>query len=172
MTADTARIGPLGNASGTGDIVISIDAMGGDRGVGEIIRGMDMSLQKNPRLRYILHGDKDMLERAMQKRGALAERTLIRHAAGVVTMEDKPSKALRSAQGTSMLGAIEAVKSGESPVVISCGNTGALMALAMLSLRKAPGVNRPAIAVLWPSGLLVRQPELRTPEHGVDAGDT
>jgi glycerol-3-phosphate acyltransferase PlsX len=50
-----------------------------------------------------------------------------------------------------MWSALQAVKAGESPVVISCGNTGALMALAMLALRKAPGIDRPAIAVLWPS---------------------
>ena len=50
-----------------------------------------------------------------------------------------------------MWSALAAVKAGELPVVISCGNTGALMALSMLALRKAPGVDRPAIAVLWPS---------------------
>jgi glycerol-3-phosphate acyltransferase PlsX len=50
-----------------------------------------------------------------------------------------------------MWNALETVRSGESPVVISCGNTGALMALSMLQLRKAPGVDRPAIAVLFPS---------------------
>ena len=66
-------------------------------------------------------------------------------------MDAKPSRALRNAQGTSMWNALAAVKAGESPVVISCGNTGALMALSMLALRKAPGVDRPAIAVLWPS---------------------
>ena len=53
-------------------------------------------------------------------------------------MDDKPSKVLRSAQGTSMWSAIEAVKAGESPVVISCGNTGALMALSMLALARPP----------------------------------
>ena len=151
MTAETARIGPIGSVPQTGDIVISIDGMGNDHGVGDIILGMDMSLEKNPRLRYILHGDGDLLARAIGKRAELAARTEIRHAAGVVTMDDKPSKALRGARGTSMLSAIEAVKSGESPVVISSGNTGALMALAMLALRRAPGVDRPAIAVLWPS---------------------
>jgi glycerol-3-phosphate acyltransferase PlsX len=50
-----------------------------------------------------------------------------------------------------MWSTLEAVKSGESPAAISAGNTGALMAFSMLSLRKAQGVNRPAIAVLWPS---------------------
>jgi glycerol-3-phosphate acyltransferase PlsX len=151
MNSETSRPSPQDSAPATGDIVISIDAMGGDRGVADVVRGMDMSLEKNPRLRYIVHGDGDLLGRSIRRDSPLARRTEVRHAAGVVAMDEKPSRVLRNAQGTSMWSALEAVKAGESPVVISCGNTGALMALAMLSLRKAPGVDRPAIAVLWPS---------------------
>ncbi|HPG23235.1 MAG TPA: phosphate acyltransferase PlsX [Amaricoccus sp.] len=152
MTAEIPRTDPTASpATRGGDIVISIDAMGGDRGVADVVRGMGKSLQKNPRLRYILHGDGAELHRAIQARSPLAERTDIRHAESVIAMDEKPSRALRRGQGTSMWNALETVKSGESSVVISCGNTGALMALAMLQLRKAPGVDRPAIAVLWPS---------------------
>jgi glycerol-3-phosphate acyltransferase PlsX len=154
MSETASRTSPVGTPAGspgTGDVVISIDAMGGDRGVADVVRGMSMSLAKNPRLRYILHGDGELLNRAIGKDASLAARTEVRHAEGVIAMDDKPSKVLRSAQGTSMWSALEAVKAGESPVVISCGNTGALMALSMLALRKAPGVDRPAIAVLWPS---------------------
>ena len=50
-----------------------------------------------------------------------------------------------------MWGAIDSVKNGEATVAVSCGNTGALMALSMIRLRKLPGINRPAIACLWPS---------------------
>ncbi len=134
-----------------GDVVISIDAMGGDRGVADVLRGMGKALQQNPRLRYIVHGDAAALQRGIKPRSPLALRTDVRHAEGVIAMDEKPSRALRRGQGTSMWNALETVKSGESSVVISCGNTGALMALSMLQLRKAPGVNRPAIAVLWPS---------------------
>jgi glycerol-3-phosphate acyltransferase PlsX len=151
MNGEPARIGLGGAAGNTGDVVISIDAMGGDRGVGDVVRGMGKSLAKNPRLRYILHGDGELLARSIHPGTPLAARTEIRHAGGVIAMDEKPSRALRRAEGSSMWNALETVKSGESPVVISCGNTGALMALAMLSLRKAPGVNRPAIAVLFPS---------------------
>ena len=66
-------------------------------------------------------------------------------------MADKPSQVMRTGRGTSMWSAIEAVRDGEAEVVVSCGNTGALMAVSMLRLRKLPGVNRPAIAILWPS---------------------
>ncbi len=152
MTAAISRTDPTAAPSGSGvDIVISIDAMGGDRGIADVVRGMGMSLEKNPRLRYILHGDAAELRGAIKPRSPLAGRTDIRHAESVIAMDEKPSRALRRGQGTSMWNALETVKSGESAVVISCGNTGALMALSMLQLRKAPGVDRPAIAVLWPS---------------------
>jgi glycerol-3-phosphate acyltransferase PlsX len=151
MNGEPARIGPAAGPRNTGDVVISIDAMGGDRGVADVIRGMGKSLKLNPRLRYILHGDGELLTRSIRPGSPLAARTEVRHADSVIEMDEKPSKALRRAEGSSMWNALEAVKAGESPVVISCGNTGALMALAMLSLRKTPGVNRPAIAVLFPS---------------------
>jgi glycerol-3-phosphate acyltransferase PlsX len=149
---DAARTDPAAeSAARSGDVVISIDAMGGDRGVDVVVEGMGKSLKRNPRLRFLLHGDADLLSRAIRSGSPLAERTEIRHADSVIEMDEKPSKALRRAEGSSMRSALDAVKAGESPVVISGGNTGALMALAMLALRKAPGVNRPAIAVLFPS---------------------
>lgn len=150
MTADPRMIGGA-TEPGTGDIVLSIDAMSGDRGVTDVLRGMGKSLDANPRLRYILHGDAEVLRRGLRAGSPLAERTEVRHAETVIGMDEKPSRALRRAQGSSMWSTLEAVKSGESPAAISAGNTGALMAMSMLSLRKAPGVNRPAIAVLWPS---------------------
>jgi phosphate acyltransferase len=147
MNAEAARI----SAIDPGDVVLSIDAMGGDQGLECVVTGMAKSLKKNPRLRYIVHGDEAELRRAIRPQSRLEACTEIRHAPAVVAMDDKPSKVLRNAQGTSMWSALQAVKAGESSVVISCGNTGALMALSMLALRKTPGVDRPAIAVLWPS---------------------
>jgi phosphate acyltransferase len=152
MTAETPPIASAADlVRRPDDVVISIDAMGGDMGISAIIKGMGKSLGDYPRLRYILHGDAALIERSIRKRSPLARRTEIRHAEGVISMDDKPSKALRQGQNSSMWHALDAVRSRESQVVISCGNTGALMALSMLRLRKAPGVDRPAIAVLWPS---------------------
>ena len=50
-----------------------------------------------------------------------------------------------------MWSAIDSVRDGNASVCVSCGNTGALMAISMVRLRKLNGVNRPAIAILWPS---------------------
>ncbi|MDQ1900928.1 phosphate acyltransferase PlsX [Paracoccus sp. WLY502] len=132
-------------------VVISVDAMGGDRGPAAVVAGMAESAAKNPDIRFIVHGDEAELRRLVGRRKVLAGRCDIRHAGGVVTMEDKPSQIVRKGDGTSMWSAIESVKTGEAGAAVSCGNTGALMALSMLRLRKLPGVNRPAIACLWPS---------------------
>ena len=134
-----------------GSVVISVDAMGGDRGPVAVVAGMAESAEKNPEIRFILHGPRAELERLVARRRGLADRCDIRDAQGVVTMNDKPAQVIRNAQGTSMWSAIESVRAGEATVAVSCGNTGALMALSMIRLRKLPGVGRPAIACLWPS---------------------
>ncbi len=132
-------------------MVISVDAMGGDRGPTAVIAGIAESAEKNPEISFIVHGDEELLRRLISKRRGLAERCDIRHAEGVVKMGDKPSQVVRKGEDTSMWSAIESVRQGEATVAVSCGNTGALMALSMIRLRKLPGVNRPAIACLWPS---------------------
>ncbi len=131
--------------------VISIDAMGGDRGPATVVAGLDVSAAKNPDIRFILHGPEPELSRLVARRRHLAGRCDIRHADGVVTMQEKPSHVMRHGKGTSMWSAIEAVERREAAAAVSCGNTGALMALSMMRLRRLPGVNRPAIACLWPS---------------------
>jgi len=147
--AETSTI-PRGPAQ-EGSVVISVDAMGGDRGPATVVAGIAQSAEKNPDIRFIVHGPKAELERMISRRTGLAERCDIRDASGVVTMGEKPSQVLRKGEGTSMWSTIESVRLGEATVAVSCGNTGALMALSMLRLRKLPGVNRPAIACLWPS---------------------
>ena len=152
MNGESGRIGTgNGTREDQGDVIISIDAMGGDRGVDVVVQGMGKSLKANPRLRFIAHGNAEILARAIRPGTILAERTEVRHADSVIEMDEKPSRALRRAEGSSMWNALTAVRDGASTVAISCGNTGALMALAMLCLRKAPGVSRPAIGVLFPS---------------------
>jgi len=131
--------------------ILSVDAMGGDQGPSAIVAGCAQSAAKNPEIGFILHGPEAVLRPLVDKRKTLAGRCEIRDAAGVVTMDDKPSQVVRTGKGTSMWSTVEAVRNGEATVAVSCGNTGALMALSMIRLRKLPGVNRPAIAILWPS---------------------
>ncbi len=132
-------------------IIISVDAMGGDRGPGTIVSGLQLVAAQDPTLDFILHGPEAELTPLVARHKGLAGRVEIRHAEEVVSMEDKPSQVMRKGQKTSMWSTIEAVKLHEAEVAVSCGNTGALMAVAMIRLRKLKGVNRPAIACLWPS---------------------
>jgi glycerol-3-phosphate acyltransferase PlsX len=131
--------------------VISIDAMGGDHGPVAVVSGMAKSASKNAAIRFIVHGDGPQLEKLVARKRVLADRCEIRATEGVVSMDDKPSQVMRQGKNTSMWSALEAVRDGEAEACVSCGNTGALMALSMVRLRKLPGVNRPAIAILWPS---------------------
>ena len=132
-------------------IVISVDAMGGDEGPAAVVAGVSLSAHKNPDIGFILHGQKDVLEPLVAKRRDLKGRCEIRHAPDVVSMEDKPANVLRNGRETSMWSALESVRNGEATVCVSCGNTGALMLLSVMRLRKLPGIYRPAIGVLWPS---------------------
>ncbi len=132
-------------------ITISVDAMGGDSGPAVVVAGIAKSANKNPKIGFILHGQESVLRKLVAKRRVLEGRVVFRDCPDVVKMEDKPSQVVRSGKQTSMWSALESVKNGEAHGAVSCGNTGALMALSMIRLRKLPGVNRPAIAILWPS---------------------
>ncbi|MDX5403428.1 MAG: phosphate acyltransferase, partial [Rhodobacterales bacterium] len=142
---------PDQSATKAGRTVISVDAMGGDLGPAAVVAGIALSAKINPDIAFILHGPRDELERLVAKRRELSGRCDIRDAQGVVSMSDKPSHVMRHGKDSSMWSALDSVRDGEATVAVSCGNTGALMALSMVRLRKLPGVNRPAIAVLWPS---------------------
>ena len=139
------------SATGAGRTIISVDAMGGDRGPAAVVAGIASSTASNPDIGFILHGPKDELMRLVSRRRALIGRCEIRHAPDVVQMDTKPSQVLRGGKNSSMWSTIQAVRDHDATVAVSCGNTGALMTLAVVRLRKLPGVKRPAIACLWPS---------------------
>jgi glycerol-3-phosphate acyltransferase PlsX len=132
-------------------IVISVDAMGGDRGPAAVVAGLVLALSDNVLIAFVLHGDEAVLNPLVAAQPQLSGRCVVRHAPRAVTMQDKPSQVMRNGTDTSMWSCVDSVKTGEATVAVSCGNTGALMAISMLRLRKLPGVNRPAIACLWPS---------------------
>ena len=131
-------------------LVLSVDAMGGDQGPAPVVAGLARFLSKNDDAHVLLHGPEDQLRLLLAKRKITSGFTIV-HADDVVAMTDKPSQVMRHGKNTSMWSAIDAVRSKDAAVCVSCGNTGALMAVSMIRLRKAEGVNRPAIACLWPS---------------------
>ena len=132
--------------------IISLDAMGGDFGAAVSVAGAALALERRPQLSFLLHGDESALEAELAKFPALAKKAVIVPAEVHVAMDDKPSKALRAGRWKSgMWKSIESVKNGEAAVCISAGNTGALMAMARFCLRTMPGIDRPAMAALWPT---------------------
>jgi phosphate acyltransferase len=142
---------PDAGPDGAGTITVSVDAMGGDLGPSVVVEGCAQCLRADPRLHILLNGDADTLAALIARLGDVARRIVLRPAAGVVTMQDKPSHVMRHGRDTSMWSTVAAVKDGQAAAAVSCGNTGALMAVSMLQLRRMEGVNRPAIACLWPS---------------------
>ncbi|HTX59056.1 MAG TPA: phosphate acyltransferase PlsX, partial [Verrucomicrobiae bacterium] len=82
--------------------------------------------------------------------GPGAERIAVVHAAETVPMDQHASQALRSADRTSLGIAVNLVKSGEADAVVSAGNSGAFLAIALIKLRTIEGIARPAIATIWP----------------------
>ncbi|PZX48196.1 phosphate:acyl-[acyl carrier protein] acyltransferase [Roseinatronobacter thiooxidans] len=132
-------------------VTISVDAMGGDHGPAAVVEGCALSAAKNGEIAFILHGDEAVLKAAVARYPVLADITQIHHSPGVVQMGDKPSQVMRRGRETSMWSALTALRDHHAQAAVSCGNTGALMAVSMLRLRKLDGVHRPAIACLWPS---------------------
>ena len=133
------------------ELIVSIDAMGGDAGPGIVITALQRVAQRHPDTLFLLAGDETVLNGLLAKHPRLKDRVSVRHAPDRVAMEDKPSHVLRRGQGTSMWRAIELVKNGEAQVAVSAGNTGALMALSMYHLGIIDGISRPAIASIWPT---------------------
>ena len=133
------------------DVILSIDAMGGDGGPSAVLAGAAIARRRHPKVRFLFHGDEKVLVPLLARYRALAKSSEIRHAPGIVQMSEKPSQALRRGRDSSMWHAVESVAKGEAHVAMSAGNTGALMAMSMFRLGMIEGISRPAIAVIWPT---------------------
>jgi phosphate acyltransferase len=132
-------------------LAISLDAMGGDNAPEMVVRGADIARRRFPQCRFLFFGDEAKIRPLLDTLPELKKISTLRHTVSVVTMDDKPSQALRSGRGSSMRLAIDAVHSGEAHAVVSAGNTGALMAMAKFVLKTLPGIDRPAIASFFPT---------------------
>lgn len=131
--------------------ILSIEAMGGDDAPEVAIEGLALFCQQHSDIRFLLHGDQPRLSALLEKHPDVAERSELRHTDIFVRMDDKPSQALRRARGSSMWNAVECVKKSEAQAAVSAGNTGALMAISIMLLRKMTGVHRPGMTALWPT---------------------
>jgi len=128
---------------------IAIDAMGGDHAPHEIVAGTLLAAQEYANdAELTLVGDEAVVRPLLCGDGAA--RIGVVHAPEAVPMDQHASQALRAADRTSLGVAVNLVKSGEADAVVSAGNSGAFLAIALIRLRTIEGVARPAIATVWP----------------------
>jgi glycerol-3-phosphate acyltransferase PlsX len=133
-------------------VTIALDAMGGDHGPSVVIPAAAISAIRHPEARFLLVGDSARIEPELRGHLALAAKSELVHTDIAVAMDEKPSQALRKGRWkSSMWLALEAVRDGRADAAVSAGNTGALMAMAKFCLKTIPGIDRPAIAAIWPT---------------------
>jgi glycerol-3-phosphate acyltransferase PlsX len=132
-------------------IRVAVDALGGDRAPGEIVAGAAAAALSRE-IEPILFGPP----------GLEASGLRLVEAAESIEMDDRAVEAVRSKSDSSLVRAVRAVAAGEADAVVSAGNTGAMLAAALLHIRRLPGVHRPGIAVVLPTK--------RGPSILIDAG--
>lgn len=134
-----------------GKLTLALDAMGGDAGAPMVVEGAAIAMAEDPDLHIIFYGKEGTVKPLVDAHAALAGKVQIIHTDDVVLAEDRPSHAVRRGRDSSMGMAVRAVCDGTAQVAVSAGNTGALMALAKILLKTIPGIDRPALASLFPT---------------------
>jgi glycerol-3-phosphate acyltransferase PlsX len=129
---------------------VALDAMGGDRGPEVNVEG-GVSAARELGIAVTLVGDEAVLSAQLGKRDAAGLPVAICHAPEAVEMGESPTLALRRKKRSSIRIGLEMVRRGEVDAFVSAGNTGAVMATALMVLGPLPGVERPAIAVVMPT---------------------
>ena len=131
-------------------IKIAVDAMGGDGSPKKIIDGIIHFSKSNSESFFKIFGNKDEIEKIIN--GKLNEKFYeIIHTDKIVKSTDTPLEAAKRGKNTSMWLAIESVKKKETDIVISAGNTGALLVIAKLNLKMIENIDKPALSALWPN---------------------
>lgn len=133
-------------------ITLAIDAMGSDKGPEEILAGVSKSLEFTPRdTKFLFFGRDDILSPLIAADPILGSSDFsICHASEVIAMDEKPIAGIKNKKDSSMALALQSLKDGEADALLSCGNTGCLMAGGTIRLRTLEGVERPALCTIWP----------------------
>ncbi len=131
-------------------IKIAVDAMGGDNSPKKVIDGIIHNHQRNKENFYKIFGDKDEISKHLDNKINESFYEII-HTNDVVKSTDSPLEAAKRGKKTSMWLSIESVKNKETDIVISAGNTGALLVIAKLNLKMLENIDRPALSALWPN---------------------
>ena len=131
-------------------INIAVDAMGGDGSPKKIIDGIIHNHKINRDNFFKIFGDKDEIDKHIVNKVGKNFYEII-HTKNVVKSDDSPLEAAKRGKDTSMWLSIQSVKKKESDIVISAGNTGALLVIAKLNLKMIENIDKPALSALWPN---------------------
>ena len=132
-------------------IKVAVDAMGGDNSPEKIIDGIELHHKKSKNVYYRLFGDKNIIDPLIKNKSIDKNFFEIIHTVEKIKGEDTAFAAAKRGKNTSMWLAIESVKNKSSDIIISAGNTGALLILAKLNLKMIENIDKPALSGLWPS---------------------
>ncbi len=132
-------------------ITIAVDAMGGDNSPNKILDGIELHCKKSKNIFYRIFGDKNLIDPIILKKSINKDIFEIIHTNEKIKGEDSAFTAAKRGKNTSMWLAIESVKNKSSDIVISAGNTGALLVIAKLNLKMIENIDKPALSGLWPS---------------------
>ena len=131
-------------------IKIAVDAMGGDNSPKKVIDGIHHHFKNNKNSFYQIFGDQEKI--LPHIRDSLPKSAFnIFHTMDIVKGTDSPLEGAKRGKNTSMWLAIQSVKEKKSDVVISAGNTGALLVISKLNLKMIENIDKPALSALWPN---------------------
>ena len=134
------------------EVIIALDGMGGDLAPGSVIEGAYLASKKLLNIKFNIYGNKNKILPILKKKKEILNLVNFRHTKDVITNDTKPTDALKkSKRMSSMFQAINSVHKGESQAVVSGGNTGALLAISIVLLKTIKGIDRPAIASMFPT---------------------
>lgn len=129
---------------------IAVDAMGGDKSVLVTVKGSIDAVQEYG-VNVTLVGDKALIENELKKHGYKGDKIDVIHTSDVITNDDEPAMAIRRKKESSMVVALNLVKEGLADGIISAGNTGALLAGGLLIVKRIKGIERAALAPVYPT---------------------
>ena len=131
-------------------IRIAVDAMGGDNSPEKVIRGISLHSKKKEAVLYNIFGDVDKISEFIKKY-PIKQNYKLFDTKEKISNDDTALSAAKKGKNTSMWKAIDSVKSKESDVVVSAGNTGALFVIAKLNIPMIENIDKPALSALWPN---------------------
>ena len=130
---------------------VAVDAMGGDESPSKVIKGLDLFLQGNQNLKFLIFGNRDLINPILEKYPLVGTSSTIVHTNEKVSDNESPLESVKNGKNSSMWLALTALKNKNADIAISAGNTAALLVMSRLILETIKGIDKPALASMWPS---------------------